>query len=157
MTLAGVWQGLRQDFNLLEIALVVAGFWAWKSGRLPRLRLPPRFERPWVAAILLVLASVVLRIALLPVLPAPVPVVSDEFSHLLLADTLLHGRAANPTHLFWEHFETLHVLQTPHYGSDYFPGHAAVLAAARAVTGNPWVGILAESAVFPRDSFLDAA
>jgi hypothetical protein len=39
-------------------------------------------------------------------------------------------------------------LQQPHYGSDYFPGHAAILAAARAVTGNPWVGILAESAVF---------
>src|SRR5437899_5590784 len=95
MTLAGIWQGLRQDFNLFEIALVAAGFWAWKSGRLPRLRLPPRFERPWLAAILLVLGSVAVRLALIPVLPAPVPVVSDEFSHLLLADTLLHGRAAN--------------------------------------------------------------
>jgi len=32
MTLAGVWQGIRQDFNLLEIALIAAGLWAWNSG-----------------------------------------------------------------------------------------------------------------------------
>ena len=39
MTLAGVWQGIRQDFNLLELALIAVGFWLWKRrllvGRTP--------------------------------------------------------------------------------------------------------------------------
>jgi hypothetical protein len=142
MTLGGLWQGVRQDFNLLEILLIAAGVWAWKRGWLPRLRL----RLP--SAIVLVLGTIALRLALLPVLHAPVPVVSDEFSHLLLADTLSHGRAANPTHPFWQHFETLHVIQQPHYGSDYFPGQAAVLAAGRAVIGSAWSAVLFECAVF---------
>src|SRR5580698_6185150 len=104
MTLGGVWQGLRQDYNLLEIALIAVGVWAWKRGRLPSLpgiRVP---RRPWLAALSIAAGTVALRLALVPLLPAPVPSVSDEFSHLLLADTLLHGRVANPTHLFWQHF-----------------------------------------------------
>lgn len=142
MTLGGLWQGVRQDFNLLEILLIAAGVCAWKKGLLPRLRL----RLP--SAIVLVLGTIALRLALLPLLHAPVPVVSDEFSHLLLADTLLHGRAANPTHPFWQHFETLHVIQQPHYGSDYFPGQAAVLAAGRAVIGSAWSAVVFECAVF---------
>jgi hypothetical protein len=142
MTLAGLWQAVRQDFNPLEIVLVAIGIWIWRTRPIPhfKLRLP--------SAIVLVFGTIALRLALLPVLHAPVPVVSDEFSHLLLADTLLHGRAANPTHPFWPHFETLHEIQQPHYGSDYFPGHAAVLAAARAIIGNAWAGVLFECAAF---------
>jgi hypothetical protein len=147
MTLGGLWQGVRQDFNLLEIALIAIGVWAWKKGNLPSWRLPnPR--HPAVAAIVIALGAVAVRISLLPLLHAPVPVVSDEFSHLLLADTLLHGRVTNPTHLFWPHFETLHVIQQPHYGSDYFPGQAAFLAAGRALIGTAWAAVLFESAAF---------
>ena len=101
-----------------------------------------------MAALLIAAGAVALRLALLPLLHSPVPVVSDEFSHLLLADTLLEGRVANPTHPYWQHFETLQVIQQPHYGSDYFPGHAAVLAAARAVIGSAWAGVLSECATF---------
>ena len=36
MTLAGIWQGVRQDFNLLEIAMVAAGVVAWRRGWRPR-------------------------------------------------------------------------------------------------------------------------
>ncbi len=150
MTLGGLWQGVRQDFNLLEIVLVAVGVWGsqfWLRPAFNRLRLPNP-KHPATAAIVAALGAIALRIALLPLLHAPVPVVSDEFSHLLLADTLFHGRAANPTHPFWPHFETLHVIQQPHYGSDYFPGQAAVLAAGRALIGNAWAAVLFESAAF---------
>lgn len=138
--LAGVWQGIWQDFNLLEIG-VVGALLVWGA---PRVRIPTiRLNCVGWG-----LAAVGVRLALLPVLPWPVPVVSDEFSHLLLADTLLHGRLANPTHPFWVHFETLHVIQQPHYVSNYFPGNAAVLAAAIWLTGQAWVGVVLLSGIF---------
>jgi hypothetical protein len=147
MTLGGLWQGLRQDFNLLEIALIALGVWAWKRGwrppQFPSIKVPGK-----VPGLILAGAAVALRLALIPLLPAPVPVVTDEFSHLLLADTLLHERVANPTHPFWQHFESLHIIQQPHYVSNYFPGHALVLAAARAIVENPWAGVLTESGLF---------
>jgi hypothetical protein len=149
-TLAGVYQGVRQDFNLLELAILAALGLAIRYGFAGRLRLFSVCEaalgcaarRPRVAYAALGFAAVALRLALLPVLPIPKPVVADEFSHLLLADTLLHGRAANATHPMWPHFESLHIIQQPHYVSNYFPGHAAVLAAARLVTGKPWFGVV---------------
>lgn len=144
LNLGGLWQGLRQDFNLLEIALIAAGFWLWKRGRLPQLPELKLSRRPFLWALLIVSGAIALRLALIPLLPVPIPIVADEFSHLLLAGTLLLGRVANPTHPFWPHFESLHIIQQPHYVSNYFPGHAAVLAAAQILAGNPWAGILAE-------------
>ena len=150
MTLAGVYQGIRQDFNLLEIALLIAVFAALRSGWKPEWKWAAAWEsrlsegsrHRMRACLALAVAAVAIRAALVPLLPVPKPVVSDEFSHLLLADTLLHGRAANPAHPLWRHFETLHVIQRPHYASDYFPGHAAVLAVSQWITGHPWPGIL---------------
>lgn len=147
-TLGGVWQGLRQDFNLLEIAIIAALLLAWKFGWRPPRKPMPEFRRPALAAIAMALGFVALRLALVPIMPAPVPIVTDEFSHLLLADTLLHGRVANPVHPFWPHFESIHILMQPHYVSAYFPGQALWLAAGRIVTGSPWAGILAQCALF---------
>jgi hypothetical protein len=147
-TLGGVWQGIRQDFNLLEIVLIAAFALAWNRGWRPR-RIPMiEMRRPAVAALVLAFGFVALRIALKPLIPVPVPVVTDEFSHLLLADTLLHGRVTNPVHPFWPHFESIHILMQPHYVSAYFPGHALWLAAGRLLTGSAWTGVLAECAGF---------
>ena len=154
MSLAGVWQGVRQDFNLLELALVAAGWWAWHKGWRPRLSAwPPRpsptlTRHPALTAVALVFAVIALRLALIPVLPVPVPLVTDEFSHLLLADTLAHGRLANPTPPFWQHFESLHIIQRPHYVSNYFPGQALFLAAGMVAFHGAWAGVLAGSAFF---------
>ena len=153
MTLAGVWQGVRQDFNLLEVALVAGGWWAWKKGWRPQwpawLRIPRQWLRhPGLAALVLVSGVIGLRLALIPVLPVPAPLVSDEFSHLLLADTLAHGRLANPTHPFWQHFESLHIIQQPHYVSNYFPGQALFLAAGMVALHSAWAGVLAGCAFF---------
>ena len=148
MILGGVWQGARMDLNLLEIAAIAGGTWAWKRGWRPSWNWLPNPARPWLWALGLAVMVPLFRIALVPLLPAPLPLVTDEFSHLLLADTLLHHRFANPTHLFWPHFESLHIIQRPHYVSNYFPGPAAVLALARLAVGNPWAGVLAECTIF---------
>lgn len=150
MTLAGVWQGVRQDFNLLEVALVAAGWWAWNKGWRPNWPSWMRrsIRRPGLTALLLVAGFIALRLALIPALPVPVPLVTDEFSHLLLADTLAHGRLANPTPPFWQHFESLHIIQQPHYVSNYFPGQALFLAAGVVALHSAWAGVLAGCAFF---------
>src|SRR3989442_14982644 len=86
------------------------------------------------------LSALGLRLALLPVLPIPNPVVHDEFSHLLLADTLAHGRLANPTPPMWIHFETFHVNQQPTYASMYYPGPAIFMAAGQGISGGSFLG-----------------
>ena len=57
----------------------------------------------------------------------PIPKVTDEFGHLLVADTSLHGRLANPGHPMWRHFD-IYALQFPAYASKYPPGQGALLA-----------------------------
>jgi hypothetical protein len=92
--------------------------------------------------LLLALLPVGLRLAMLANHPVPAPVVYDEFGHLLVADTLLHFRLANPAHPLHQFFETFFVLQTPAYASIYPLGQGFVLAVGRAIFGLPWAGVL---------------
>lgn len=93
------------------------------------------------------LSVILLRMAMLPLYPIPIPFDSDDFSTLLAMDTFVHGRLANPTPAMWTHFETIHVSMQPTYQSMYFPGQALLLAAAKVVFGNPWFGQLLASAL----------
>ena len=88
------------------------------------------------------LLPVIFRLCLLPWFAAPQPHVHDEFSHLLVADTLANGRFANPPHPLWRHLDTIYVLQHPAYASIYPIGQGLMLATGKILSGNPWVGVL---------------
>lgn len=71
----------------------------------------------------------------------PQPRVHDEFSYLLLGDTLAHSRLANPAPPSWQHFETEYELVQPVYASQYEPGQGLVLAVGQVLVRNPWWGV----------------
>jgi hypothetical protein len=128
------------DFILLSLAaiLVVLAL-VWRPYVEPCARmLAPRTG--W-CMLLLGAMPVALRLMLLPHHPVPTPAVSDEFSHLLVADTLLHFRLANPPHPLHQFFETFFVLQQPTYSSIYAIGQGTVLALGRILVGHPWAGV----------------
>jgi hypothetical protein len=91
---------------------------------------------------------VALRLLLLGHHPVPTPDVYDEFSHLLVADTLRHFRLTNPPHALRQFFETFFILQYPTYSSIYPIGPGLALGIGWSVFGLPWAGVLLAVAAF---------
>ena len=104
-------------------------------------------QRKMLATASVGFSVLLLRLAILPLYPVPLPFVPDDFSFLLASDTFAHGRLTNPTPAMWTHFETIHVTMLPTYQSMYFPGQGLLLAASQVVFRNPWIGLLIVSAL----------
>ncbi len=117
----------------------------------------PRIGDPWLSSfekfaarfakqrnkvlITVAITAILARLALLSILPVPVPETHDEFAHLLAGDTFAHGRLANPTPPFWIFFDTFHELMHPAYASIFAPANGGVLAIGE-LLGHPWIGVL---------------
>jgi hypothetical protein len=104
-------------------------------------------QRRGIAVIAVGVAALLLRIAILPFCPMPLPFIPDDFSFLLAANTFAHGRLTNPTPAMWIHFESIHITMQPTYMSMYFPSVGLVLAAGKVLLGSPWFGILISCAL----------
>ena len=126
--------------GILLLGLVAPG---WGEQWFARLEHPfARFSIHRGQAILAAaVLPVVVRLALLPAIPIPQPVIPDEFGYLLLADTFASGRITNPTHPMWRHFETLYVFHQPTYTSIYPAAPGLFMAVPMAFGARPWFGV----------------
>ena len=134
------------DFVALGVAALMLSAVLWRG----RIESGLRFlaARPRWAMLLLFGLPILLRLALLQHHPVPVPQTSDDFSYLLLGDTLTHFRLANPVHPMRRFFETVFVQQEPAYASIYPLGQGIVLAFGELFFREPWAGVLVSIGLF---------
>jgi uncharacterized protein (TIGR03437 family) len=129
-------------------AIVISMALAWFTPRLGRRQFLwlenafSRFANHRNRAIVLAGAfPLLVRLAVLPVLPVPEPVIADEFGNFLIADTFAHGRLTNPTHPMWTHFEETYIQHQPTYTSVYPVAQPLMLAVPMRLGIAPWVGV----------------
>ena len=135
------------DFVVLALALLLAGLIVLRAVAGPWEE--QIAKRTPLAMASFLCFSILLRLALLPRCPAPTPSGADDFSYILLGDTIRHLRLANAPHAVHQFFESVFVLQEPTYSSIYPLGQGIVLALGRVFLGTFWAGVLLSMASFP--------
>lgn len=131
------------DFVFLSLALLLCAAIALRALLAPFLRRIA--DNAALSMGLLFGLTIVLRLLLLP---APVPSGADDFSYILLGDTLRHLRMANAPHPLHQFFEAVFVLQQPTYSSIYPLGQGLLLAIGWMLFQSFWAGILIASGAF---------
>lgn len=134
------------DFLELALAVILAAMAVWwqrSAEAVNRFALRTAWCMGALAA-----APVVLRLAMLHTSPIPTPLGADDYSYLLLGDTLAHFRLTNPTHAMHRFFETFFVIQEPSYSSIYPLGPGLALAFGQLVFCLPWAGIALAASAF---------
>ena len=142
----GVSDSLIFTLAVLLVALVLARIF---------LERPARWlaQRSIWCLLLLAVLPVILRLALLRIHPVPTPDTADDFSYLLLGDTLAHWRLANPVHPMHRFFEAVFIFQEPSYSSMFPPGQGIALALGQIVFGSPWAGVVLSVAALSASSY----
>src|SRR5690242_4287840 len=103
---AGLWLFVLELIFWILVAILAMGLMrlrpAWIDYAEHKLRLTAQHQGFWLAVF--PLSAVFLRVALLPWIPIPTPVILDEWSYLVGGDTFAHARLTNPTTPMWIHF-----------------------------------------------------
>jgi hypothetical protein len=138
------------EICLTAVAVAVAFAWP-RLGSSLLSRIESGFQRlarrRGLSVLFIGFSALLLRFALIPWFPIPLPFVPDDFSFLLASDTFAHGHLANPTPAMWTHFESIQIDMKPTYMSMYFPGPGLVFAAGQVLFGQPWFGMLIVSSL----------
>ncbi|MBV9442551.1 MAG: hypothetical protein JO217_07630 [Acidobacteriaceae bacterium] len=137
--------GVADYVEIATAAIFVVGILLWAgSSKKPNLFGSHRVI--WLITVAFL--PVALRLALLPECPVPIASGADDFSYILLGDTLRHFRLANPPHALPQFFEQVFVLQEPTYSSMFPLGQGLFLTAGWWIFGHPWAGVLLSAAAF---------
>ena len=134
------------DLLILTLAILLSVLLLGKVYLGPALEKISRDPRTCMA--LLFALAILLRLALLPQCPVPIPSGADDFGYVLLGDTLAHFRLANAAHPLHPFFESVFTLQQPTYSSIYPLGQGFVLAFGELVFRSQWAGVLLSSGIF---------
>jgi hypothetical protein len=122
---------------LLSVAAMAVGL-LLPGGWCRRLRWA--IDRPVVAATVVALANLGTNLAVAHFAGVPQVHVQDEYGYLLIADTLRHGRLANPTPADPDAFASPHLLLRPTYAAKYPPAQGVALAIGETL-GDPVYGV----------------